>query len=317
MTDAHDPRIREAAQSNDLDEARDVLAAAYDGNEWHADSTDAPFSFRYSAIGDPTMTLRAIHFDGHIDGVMVPSRDFVMQWITRGRAVLRTDDDAITLQPGRPQLWPQQGAAFNFEDYDQRLVQVSRTAVEEVAKERGFDPSGLRLDHTVRPDDRALQTWKNTVKLISHTILDRQASPLLQAEMSRLGALTLLELYPIAADALPGALLLPKNVHVRRAVEYVNAHAHLPITSTDLAEVASLSLRALQQAFQRHFDVTPNGYIRRVRLDRVRDALRAGDPSTTNIGEVALAWGFAHPGRFSAAYRRQHGEYPRDTLRRG
>lgn len=310
------PRIEQRAQGENLDEARDVLAAAYDGIEWQADTTTEVFSFRYSAVGDTNMTLRGIHFDGHIEGVMTPSDEFVVQWLTRGRAVLGEGDDQVALQHGLPQLWPQQGAAFSFDDYDQRLVQVNRAAVHEIAQERGFDTTNFRLDHTARPDDRALRAWKNSVTLISHTVLDRRASPLMQAEMGRLGALSLLELYPVAAAALPDELLLPKNGHIRRAVEYVHAHAHLPITSTDLAEIAALSLRALQQAFHRQLGLTPNAYIRRVRLDRIRDALRAGDPATTNIADTAKHWGFAHAGRFSAAYFQQHGEYPRDTLRR-
>ncbi|MBT2502206.1 helix-turn-helix domain-containing protein [Curtobacterium sp. ISL-83] len=316
MTDKHPEHIRESAHGEDLDEARAVLSTAYDGIEWHADATAAPFSFGYSSVGDANMTLRSVHFDGRISGVMTPSDDFVVQWITRGAAVLGERDDRIDLRLGVPQLWPQQGAAFTFEDYDQQLVQVNRSAVEEVAKERGFAADHLRLDHLVTPDERSLLMWKNTLHLISQTVLDRNAPPLLQAEMSRLGALTLLELYPVAADVLPAELLLPRNDHIRRAVEYVHAHAHLPITSTDLAEIASLSLRALQQAFQRQFGMTPNTYLRTVRLDRVRDALHMGDPGTTSIADVARTWGFAHAGRFSAAYLEQHGEYPKETLRR-
>ncbi len=225
----------------------------------------------------------------------------------------RLRDDQLLMETGRPQLWPQQGAAFSYRNYEQKIVQVNRAALEEVAGERGTAPGQLVLDHTVRPDERALRVWRSSVQLISHTVLDRKASPLLQAEMGRLGALALLELYPVVSASLPDELLLPRNAHVRRAVEYVHEHAHLPITSTDLARVASLSLRALQIAFQRAFELSPNAYIRQVRLDRVRDALLQGDPATTSIAEVAKQWGFAHAGRFSATYQQRHGEYPRDT----
>ncbi|WP_058750700.1 AraC family transcriptional regulator [Curtobacterium oceanosedimentum] len=310
------PRIDVETQSTDLDDARDFLATAYAGNEWSADATRQPFAFRYSAVGDAAMSLRAIRFDGHLEGVMTPSEDFVVQWTNRGSATIGAGDDQIVMEPGRPQLWPQQGAAFSYDDYEQRIVQVNRAALEEVAGERGTAPGQLVLDHTVRLDDRALRVWRSSVQLISHTVLDRRASPLLQAEMGRLGALALLELYPVVSSSLPDELLLPRNAHVRRAVEYVHEHAHLPITSTDLARVASLSLRALQTAFQRTFEQSPNAYIRQVRLDRVRDALLAGDPATTNIADVARAWGFAHAGRFSATYQQRHGEYPRETLRR-
>ncbi|MEV7934067.1 AraC family transcriptional regulator [Curtobacterium sp. NPDC089185] len=316
MDDPNPTRVQEATQSTDLDVARDFLAEAYAGQQWSADQTRQPFSFRYTAVGDRSMTLRTIRFDGHLDGVMTPSEDFVVQWTTKGTATIGTGDDQVRMEPGRPQLWPQQGAVFSYDDYDQRIVQVNRAALETVAGERGTAPGALRLDHTVRPDDRALQVWRSSVQLISHTVMDRQASPLLQAEMGRLGALALLELYPVVSASLPADLLLPKNSHVRTAVEYVHEHAHLPITTADVASVANLSLRALQHAFQRTVAMSPNGYIRHVRLDRVRDALLAGDPATTNIADVARHWGFAHAGRFSASYAEQHGEYPRDTLRR-
>ncbi len=310
------PRIDVETQSTDLDAARDFLATAYAGNEWRADATAQPFAFRYSAVGDAAMSLRSIRFDGHLEGVMTPSDDFVVQWTTRGSATVGSGDDRIVMEPGRPQLWPQQGAAFSYQDYDQRIVQVNRSALEEVAGERGTAPGQLVLDHTVPPDERAMRVWRSSVQLISQTVLDRRASPLLQAEMGRLGALALLELYPVVSSSLPDELLLPRNAHVRRAVEYVHEHAHLPITSTDLARVASLSLRALQTAFQRTFELSPNAYIRQVRLDRVRDTLLVGDPATTSIAEVAREWGFAHAGRFSATYQERFGEYPRDTLRR-
>lgn len=316
MIEQNPTRIQDQAQSTDLDVARDFLAAAYAGQQWSADQTRQPFSFRYTAVGDQAMTLRTIQFDGHLDGVMTPSEDFVVQWTTKGRASIGAGDDRIEMEPGQPQLWPQQGAAFSYDDYDQRIVQVNRSALKTVAAERGIAAGDLQLDHTVRPDDRALQVWRSSVQLISHTVIDRQASPLLQAEMGRLGALALLELYPVVSSSLPGELLLPKNSHIRTAVEYVHEHAHLPITTNDVAQVANLSLRALQHAFQRMFGMTPNAYIRHTRLDRVRDALLAGDPATTNIGDVARQWGFAHAGRFSSAYADQHGEYPRDTLRR-
>ncbi|QKS16709.1 MULTISPECIES: helix-turn-helix transcriptional regulator [Curtobacterium] len=309
-------RIEVDEQSSDLDAARDLLATAYAGNEWRADATAMPFAFRFAAVGDTAMSLRTIRFDGHLQGVMTPSEDFVVQWTTRGTATIGSGDDQLLMETGRPQLWPQQGAAFSYRNYEQKIVQVNRAALEEVAGERGTAPGQLVLDHTVRPDERALRVWRSSVQLISHTVLDRKASPLLQAEMGRLGALALLELYPVVSASLPDELLLPRNAHVRRAVEYVHEHAHLPITSTDLARVASLSLRALQIAFQRAFELSPNAYIRQVRLDRVRDALLQGDPATTSIAEVAKQWGFAHAGRFSATYQQRHGEYPRDTLRR-
>jgi AraC-like DNA-binding protein len=316
MTDQRPSRIHVARQGDDVVEAHEVLASAYDGIAWSADPIESTFSYRYSAAGDSAMTLRAVEFAGRLTGEMPAGEDFVVQWITRGSGVLGDGDDRLVLQPGRPQMWPNESFSFRFEDYSQRLVQMNRAAVEEIAAERGTPAAHLRFDHTATPDERAMRMWKDSVSLISRTVLDRDASPLLQAEMDRLAAVALLELYPLRQLDLPGELLLPRNAHLRLAAEYVHAHAHLPITSTELAAVAGVGLRALQQAFQRQLGLSPNAYIRQVRLDLVRDALLRGDPGMLNVGDVARQWGFAHAGRFSAAYLQRHGEYPKDTLRR-
>jgi transcriptional regulator GlxA family with amidase domain len=48
----------------------------------------------------------------------------------------------------------------------------------------------------------------------------------------------------------------------------------------------------------------------------VHDALREADPATATVARIALDHGFAHPGRFAAAYSGRFGEPPGATLRR-
>ncbi len=95
MTDSQPPRLQEETQSTDLDVARDFLAEAYADSSGGADQTRQPFSFRYTAVGDQAMTLRTIRFDGHLDGVMTPSEDFVVQWTHKGRGTITTDSATI------------------------------------------------------------------------------------------------------------------------------------------------------------------------------------------------------------------------------
>lgn len=316
MTDPTSSRIRVDERGDELAAARETLSTAYAGIAWEAETTDTAFSYRYAATGDASMTLRSVQFDGRLVGEMPAGDDFVVQWITRGTGILDVGRHEITLQPGRPQLWPTEAFEFAFAEYDQRLVQVNRTAVDELAAERGVGVARASFDHLAEPDVTAMRQWRQTVQLISATTMDRNASPLLQAEMGRLAAVALLELYPQATADLPAELLLPRNGRIRAAVEHVHEHAHEPITSTELAALANLSLRALQVAFQRLLGVTPNTYIRHVRLDRIRAELQQADPATTAVSAVARRWGFAHPGRFSAAYAQRFGEHPSQTLRR-
>ena len=70
----------------------------------------------------------------------------------------------------------------------------------------------------------------------------------------------------------------------------------------------------LARAFRTHLGCTPQDYLRRVRLDLARQALRDGSAGT--VTDAAIQNGFLNPGRFAAYYRDQYDENPGDTLSR-
>lgn len=96
----------------------------------------------------------------------------------------------------------------------------------------------------------------------------------------------------------------------------MHENAALPIGPVEIAGAAHLSVRGAQVAFQRLLGTTPLASLRDVRLDRVRIDLRLADPARATVASVARSWGFAHLGRFSAAYAARFGEYPSVTLGR-
>lgn len=102
---------------------------------------------------------------------------------------------------------------------------------------------------------------------------------------------------------------------VRRAERYMLEHADAPITVSDVAEALGVSLRSLQQGFREWRSTTPLIYLRQVRLQRVRDELLRKDSEAT-VTEIAVRYGFAHLGRFSAYYKTMFGEAPSVTWRR-
>lgn len=67
----------------------------------------------------------------------------------------------------------------------------------------------------------------------------------------------------------------------------------------------------MQAAFNRHHGVTPLAYLRRIRLLLAREQLQSDDDRS--VTDIAQACGFAHLGRFAAAYRDEFGELPRET----
>ena len=70
----------------------------------------------------------------------------------------------------------------------------------------------------------------------------------------------------------------------------------------------------LRDGFQQFRGVSPMQYVRQLRLERARNALRAA-PSDVRVAEIALDCGFAHLGRFAMVYKAMFGESPSETLR--
>jgi AraC-like DNA-binding protein len=113
---------------------------------------------------------------------------------------------------------------------------------------------------------------------------------------------------PSPATAAPGA--------IRRVVEAMRAHPGKPFTVADLAAIAGVSVRSLQESFRRFVGMPPMTYLRHLRLARVHENLRQADPALQTVTDIAYRYGFTHMGRFAAQYRARYGVAPRETLRR-
>lgn len=84
----------------------------------------------------------------------------------------------------------------------------------------------------------------------------------------------------------------------------------------ELAHIAGVPLRQLQQGFKTYTGMSPGQWLRLRRLNSARrDLLNPASPHTT-VAEVAMNWSFWHLGRFSNSYRALFKELPNETLRR-
>jgi AraC-like DNA-binding protein len=113
----------------------------------------------------------------------------------------------------------------------------------------------------------------------------------------------------IARGTRPGS-----SASIARAVDLVNDRADEPWSSTSLARAVHVSVRALQEGFNRDVGRPPMRYLQDTRLRRVHSALYGAVPGSTTVEAVATRWGFVHMGRFAAAYRAAFGESPATTL---
>ncbi len=103
---------------------------------------------------------------------------------------------------------------------------------------------------------------------------------------------------------------------VNRARDYMRQHVEEPITMADLCAELNVSRRTLQYSFQDVLDLNPVGFLRAMRLNGVRRALRQADEHVS-VADVAASWGFWHLSHFAADYKAMFGELPSETLRAG
>lgn len=103
--------------------------------------------------------------------------------------------------------------------------------------------------------------------------------------------------------------------YVRRAEEYIRAHARDDLTVEGIAAAAGVSPRSIFYGFKRWRETSPMAHLRTVRLDLAREALvRAGRDGGT-VSQAAVNAGFTNFSQFSKLYKARYGETPSTTLR--
>jgi AraC-like DNA-binding protein len=165
----------------------------------------------------------------------------------------------------------------------------------------------------------AAQDWVRLL-LMAHRLLERPDSLIRHALVwdplaeSLIHGFLLVADHPhrqaLAAPADPG-----RPVAIRDAMDIINAGPHLPLTTSTLARRSHVSVRTLQEGFQRHLGMSPMAYLRQVRLHRAHRDLRSAHPADSTVAGIAHRWGFTHLGRFAAAHQKMYGETPLQALR--
>jgi AraC-like DNA-binding protein len=90
---------------------------------------------------------------------------------------------------------------------------------------------------------------------------------------------------------------------------HLRDHYNTPITNRQLARLAHMSVRAFERKFLASFHLTPQKYLRRLRL---RMASRALVYSGEALAEIATGCGFSDQSHFTRKFRRHFGRTPRD-----
>jgi AraC-like DNA-binding protein len=243
---------------------------------------------------------------------------------TAGRCLSRHAGKEVTASPGTAAVFGPGNPVYTMHDADSTEldVKIERSAFEAALSAMLDHPIrgpvdlppmihvGNGLGHTWRRLVQALHDESNhpdgliNQPLIGERLRHLIVSGLLVALPHRYQ----LELHAVPPQSSPRA--------VRRVRDAIESEPERPFTVADLAAIAGVSVRSLQDGFRRHLDATPMGYLQEVRLRRAHDDLLTADPLRDTVSTIAHRWGFVHLGRFASAYRVRYHETPSETLRK-
>ena len=193
----------------------------------------------------------------------------------------------------------------------QYVLSVEETLIAEAA-ERLWNaplPPGDRLAFDSRRDRaafvRAGKTWIDLPRRNPQLLAD----PRFAAELEYRMVETLLRgcapLVTVSASAV-------RHAAARKARAIILEHLDRPLGLADLCARLHVNERTLQLGFAEIYGMGPIAYARQSRLAAARQELSEGN---VPIAEVAVKWGFFHPGRFSDYYRAAYGYPPSKTPR--
>jgi AraC-like DNA-binding protein len=268
-----------------------------------------------------SFTVSDLTLPGDLTLDVTGSDTVVIGTMIEGTVQFDRGKDTDRYQPGDVALgsWPGQ-ASYTSQNHHLRcrglILPVS--LLHAVAGRAPSAPLRFLSPRPASPADR--DQWTNISGYIDTLMANPEAaaSPLITGISARLLATAILVVFPNTWDTDPAARDRndASTATLRRAIAFIDEHAAQDISLADVAAAAHVTIRAVQIAFRRHYDTTPTGYLRQVRLEHAHRDLRDADPADgTTVAAIARTWGWASPAGFTAAYRRRYGQPPGQTLR--
>ena len=252
-------------------------------------------------------------------------RFFLLQIPVHGSARIETASRDIATSPGTTAslLSPTIPTRMNWhDDCAQIILLVERRLLEQRAAALSGQPAvAVEFEPAVDLASAGGQTLQSHVRefvdLAERLGPRRPLSPIAAANIRETLLATLLhgqrhsashaiDRFGGRAEGLPTSL--------RRAREFLQAHADEPLDLAQLAASAGIGIRALQLGFRRHFDTSISEMLRDIRLAHLNARLAAASP-TDSVTDIAFELGFTHLSRMASAYRAKFGETPSATLR--
>jgi AraC-like DNA-binding protein len=304
--------VRQESATTEIAVMQQIFTTAFADGLVTEGAHGQPFEFAQSVATDGTVTVSTLRFEGQVRATMDGSRDVLFTDISSGSYAWRSrgmqgDQDRSLILPAHHEL------AVEFDSVRSVTLSVDAPTVTRwLARFGGLPPSPALLYRAAAGSD--------AVRAALRFYVEVAPTDAFESELVRAGLLDVLmsmTAHHLLPDA-PTAQRRQAPAALQRAEEFLRDHAADPVSIADAAEAARLSVRGLQEQFQRWLNISPARYLRNLRLDGARTDLIAArtDGRSPRIQDIAAKWGFTHVGRFAGYYAEAFGEVPSATLGR-
>jgi AraC-like DNA-binding protein len=314
-----DPAAR--LQTHDLDEIVSVVAGIYCDHTIKTSGDARASSAGFELIRSGPQPIVELRYGQavQVDAGLFP-RLLLMQTCLDGSGSVEQGAFSAPLRRGQTvPLSPAVATQLAFDNrFSQRSVRLELERVEALCSRWLNVPTLDRpLRFALAPFSASLeQAWAQAVNLIvgyARSGIALPASAIANLDEFLISLVLSQHAHNYSEDLQRPQKSLPPRL-IREAERLMRSAApHL--TPSKVATELKVSLRTLELGFRAAHDCTPNEFLRRVRINKAREALLAPSASTS-VTDVALANGFLHLARFSAYYQQMFGELPVHTLRR-
>ena len=310
--------------TTDPGRAHEAIRDTYKVGEMTAEARGpGGFRFRQSVVGDHRFGLGRFSYTGTVVADSEPLPFLFVGQVHAGCLEVTNAEMELRATPRDPFLFPDGVATHvRYEGLDLGQVILDRAALDEELRGLRILPAGgLRFGDQSPVSADAVRHWQALSSHVYREVLGNDvaaSSELVRGSVFRMFTAALLETFPsnVLGDQLDSDPA-PLPGTVRRALAFIEEHSADDVGLVEIAAAARLTPRGLQLAFRRHLDSTPLAALRAERLRRAHAELVDASPDRGDtVAAVAARWGFAHQGRFAAAYQAAYGRPPRTTLER-
>ena len=316
--------IRRITRADSTSEAEVALSETYSALTVRGPSTDRRFRMRLESVALPQLVISdlelatAFVYGGHHPW-------FALCLPGQGEVRVKSNNGAGVIAGGYGAIVPPDDlvtADYRSEYGRVKIVMIEKSGLEDelaVMLGRALDRP-LRFDLQIDLATSGAAVTRSLSILTSE--LEQPEGPLATPQIAaRLGRVLMASVLVSCRHNYSEELAAPAGSRHPRAIREALAAIEDDPTGlgsvSQIAKVSGLSVRALEEGFQRHVGVSPMRHLRRTRLARAHAALLAADAEQTTATAVAHAWGFLNYGRFAAEYRKRYGRSPSETLTAG